>query len=1062
MYFLSVVEKLWPPEAYQFQRLYHAKHSSTPEEEKYEAVSSRFRLATPEMKSEFKDVWRGRTLRPVDRVPLGVFDVLLGKDETVSTRKLASAPAFSIIEDDQVNVFSALNWRARLSSLEDRSKLLQGILDWALDGDLRPKIMLISGPGGSGKSRLGHEALRILESEHRWACGDLPAQLRQGDIIEADGEGVLVIADYPEENQNVIECLLKSCEANQTYFCPVRVLLVSREGKDVWRKRLNRPILHNLSEITLETDPFLSPDASYKIAEEVSQNLAKLIKVRVPTLKRQSFLEWCKADIRHNLPIFVVAAAIHAVLNPKNAYVLAGRDLLLALAEVELLRIRSYSRRDLGNDFDLERLLALAILTPNGLHKDSILSLSQNQVCAQHSASNLFEAVQKTPFWVRRTEENGEHSPGHILRFQPDRPAAALFYLALSFDDEASPRLPKWFSIVASQAGMSFGSILSRVSFDLSEIDEHASKAVEDNARLMVRDTPSLMNMLSDLAYQGSSAFSAGFSIEITHHALARPRMPHDRGVLLENLTFLMMGQERHQEAIDLADEALQIRRLLARNENEAVLADLASGLATYSSCLSKLQNKSEALPPAAEAVDILRRLSKVNPQAHFVQLVLAIERKASALRDLGRLEEARSLTQEAAEICDREIISASPEYLPLFAALLNNLATDLKTEKHTDAALDAALRAVKAYRTLCGRRPDLYSDYLAGALHTISTVYLQKGDFKSSLRDSQESVNIRRRLTEGRMSVFVVGLTTSISGMAKALGESGDFLRATIYQEEVIELLESIRLSNPSKFKEKSAAALNNLAAYQLQIDRLAEAKDNGRLSVEIYRDLSKDYPDTFCSYLAQSLTTLARTTSRLGEQQSAMSYSFEALQIWRQLAAARPDVCDTELAASLIDYADRLTAENDFAAALPLAREAIHIYSSPKYRDRSLHNFDITRARTNFAKILSRSGQDLEAMAQINQAISLLDHMHQANRNSFNALVLPVCLNYIQICRAHGCEIDKDKFPEILDKLFVAQDMSWKRYLTIFVRGVVPLKRFGLRGKKGLDFLYEVVRAK
>ena len=95
----------------------------------------------------------------------------------------------------------------------------------------------------------------------------------------------------------------------------------------------------------------------------------------------------------------ILAASIHAVLEPKKAFTLSGKKVLLELAKIERRRVRSYSERDLGNKIALEKLLALSLFTSTGLSKDTIFALGKDDICHGLSGNALLEAVQKTPFW---------------------------------------------------------------------------------------------------------------------------------------------------------------------------------------------------------------------------------------------------------------------------------------------------------------------------------------------------------------------------------------------------------------------------------------------------------------------------------------------------------------------------------------------------------------------------------------------------------------------------------------------------------------------------------------
>ena len=196
--------------------------------------------------------------------------------------------------------------------------LFRSLQEWALDGYMHPKIMLISGPGGVGKSRLAAEVVQTLKDKHGWAGGDLPKIIREGDVLNGRGNGVAIVVDYPEEDFYLVEKLVKSCQNSETYPCPVRIILASRENLDAWKKRLNDQDIQNVEEIPFEFKPYLNKRDGLGLARDIVASFAKAVRKPIPKLERVA--DWREKNAAHSLPLFLVAAGIHAVLDPKNAF----------------------------------------------------------------------------------------------------------------------------------------------------------------------------------------------------------------------------------------------------------------------------------------------------------------------------------------------------------------------------------------------------------------------------------------------------------------------------------------------------------------------------------------------------------------------------------------------------------------------------------------------------------------------------------------------------------------------------------------------------------------------
>src|ERR1700730_12517026 len=79
-----------------------------------------------------------------------------------------------------------LSWRTSIARLVGRDRELLDLRDWAEDGGAATvRGRLLSGPGGSGKSRLAFELARALENTEEWTAGFVQPD-QNADIEQAD------------------------------------------------------------------------------------------------------------------------------------------------------------------------------------------------------------------------------------------------------------------------------------------------------------------------------------------------------------------------------------------------------------------------------------------------------------------------------------------------------------------------------------------------------------------------------------------------------------------------------------------------------------------------------------------------------------------------------------------------------------------------------------------------------------------------------------------------------------------------------------------------------------
>jgi CHAT domain-containing protein/tetratricopeptide (TPR) repeat protein len=269
----------------------------------------------------------------------------------------------------------------------------------------------------------------------------------------------------------------------------------------------------------------------------------------------------------------------------------------------------------------------------------------------------------------------------------------------------------------------------------------------------------------------------------------------------------------RRQEALAYAEEAVKIRRELAKT-NPAVLPDLAKSLNQLGAFYSELGRRQEALAYGEEAVKIRLELAKTNP-AVLPDLAASLNNLGIHYSELGRRQEAQAPTEEAVKI-RRELAKTDPAILPGLATSLNNLGFSYSNLDRSQEALASAEVAVRINRELAKTNPDILKD-LALYLSNLGARYSELGRRQEALASSEEAVKIYRELAKTKRAVLP-GLATSLNGLGvrySALGRRQEALAPT---EEALKIRRELAKTNLA-FREGLARSAANLAVLQLQL---------------------------------------------------------------------------------------------------------------------------------------------------------------------------------------------------------------------------------------------------
>jgi hypothetical protein len=303
-------------------------------------------------------------------------------------------PLADAVQPNDYNLLDALRWNFGLvEKLYGRDDELKEIVDWAERRLAIPSARLVTGEGGSGKTRLAAAAAKAL-CERGWAAGFLNSGMSLHVEI-GKTKGLFLILDYPEENLDLTRALIRALAATRSSAYPIRLLLLSRRDFDHWQAETLIP------EGRFGNHPIAAPgDLSLvdtlEMIEVAAARFARHAGLPKPCLDRAA--AWAQETPLHRLPLFAAAAAVHAVLAPDAAFGIEGGAIIRDLAERERVRVLRTSERLGAGSNTLGRLLALGVLG-DGLAASAIERLVDAGLCENVPKNRIIQKAVDTPWW---------------------------------------------------------------------------------------------------------------------------------------------------------------------------------------------------------------------------------------------------------------------------------------------------------------------------------------------------------------------------------------------------------------------------------------------------------------------------------------------------------------------------------------------------------------------------------------------------------------------------------------------------------------------------------------
>ncbi|MBO6675892.1 MAG: hypothetical protein JJ908_12525 [Rhizobiales bacterium] len=582
-----------------------------------------------------------------DERDFNIGPLLFSCDAEAASLPELSEPLGSILDAGQPSPAKALSWRYRLTKLVGRHADVDALVKWAEDSPGELSIRLLSGVGGSGKTRLASKLVSRLSAKgQKWNAGFLGKDSDGVTAFFTPMDGVLLVIDDPEERMGFVQALVDGLRDRSEAHVSVRILLLSRLDEAHWR-HASTALGHRFSVQPANATSALGTEDAHAL---VSQAFSKL--VGMTNSERQlpdHVRDWLEMDEQHCLPLFATAAAVHAFLVPDDAFGLNGAAVLEALAQIEIDRVRAYSKSVGLGDYGLERLLALATVSQEGLSQSAIETLRDNGLPLDLHGQALIDALAKTPWWV--AENNAQD--GVLEKLSPDRIAVA--FLALTLLNAKISRLPEWLVFVMTPHGADVGAVVGRLLFDVSIHGERYRRALDQLMLKMLDAEHGGTKAFQGAAYREHTSLSAPFAIKLISSIIEHAETSKEKASLLHSLANNLQSIGRNEEALNAHQRCIILRRRAAfwPWSDNADKRALAISLGNYANCLGMVGQTEKAAEISRQALKLRRRIAKNAPDEERRGLAISLTNAADLKMAEGQSEEATQLAAEAVAILE-------------------------------------------------------------------------------------------------------------------------------------------------------------------------------------------------------------------------------------------------------------------------------------------------------------------------------------------------------------------------------------------------------------------------
>jgi tetratricopeptide (TPR) repeat protein len=171
------------------------------------------------------------------------------------------------------------------------------------------------------------------------------------------------------------------------------------------------------------------------------------------------------------------------------------------------------------------------------------------------------------------------------------------------------------------------------------------------------------------------------------------------------NFAFAYFNQQlnRHAVAMKAYEHCLEVAR---QNGDEAAVANTLNNLGILHSEVNRMDDARQVFE---EALKIRRELANKNPETYLPDVAMTLNNLGNLHSDQNRMDDARQAYEEALKI-RRELARENPEtYLPYVAKTLNNLGNLNSDQNRMDDARQAYEEALSIYKRFAARDPERF-----------------------------------------------------------------------------------------------------------------------------------------------------------------------------------------------------------------------------------------------------------------------------------------------------------------------------------------------------------------
>ncbi|MGK5682410.1 tetratricopeptide repeat protein [Actinoplanes sp. URMC 104] len=438
------------------------------------------------------------------------------------------------------------------------------------------------------------------------------------------------------------------------------------------------------------------------------------------------------------------------------------------------------------------------------------------------------------------------------------------------------------------------GATLSRLA-SIRHVDSAAAESAEESAQAhyrLVDVLEAVYDVLPSTQHVDFDLAAADIASVIFEERMRSSQEPGVRASVHELYARRLYQAGRFSQAVGIYEQAVRLRRELARDGSRVELGRLGSVLSDLGGCRRNLGQITEGLAAAKEGHALLLSLNAVEPETYAARLAHSLNMLGTCFGDFGDRRNAFDCFVKSSQIYT-QLAKSERQFDMELAISLHNLSTHLRNFGDLEQALSVAKRSEAVWSALTRSAPSQYRHGLASALNAMGNIYTAMNDYDQAVQCVSAATSHYRVLAEKNEDFYLPRLAETLDNQVSPLLRLGRYREALERVEEGLKFRRELVASNAAVYLPDLALSLNNKAAVVAESGNLAEAEKVCSEAIGMYRRLVDRNPKAHSEDLAQSLHNLGtvrylRHRAGSGSLDEALFSVEEAVEIRQRLAEA------------------------------------------------------------------------------------------------------------------------------------------------------------------------------